>query len=309
MIDRRRGRTIAGLALAAAVGLLAQAPKPFATPIHVAVASADGHAVPGLTKNDFEVLIDGTPRPVTAVSTAPLQLSVVFIFDLSDSLAVYNNLHDEIERSIAPALEPSDRVRIGSVARKVTFTPWLDASAHQVAAEGRRVLSVGRDQRTGPSPLWDAADAAISSLESERGLRAIVLVSDGRATGNTIGASAMTQHAINAGVVIQAIAENRPILIPQADERAVNVRPAAIMQQMAILTDGLFLPEEIVPSGVDLPKPGPLLTRLINDLRTLYALDVAADEAPGSQHKLIARVKRDGVRVRTRPIVRIAGPA
>jgi hypothetical protein len=302
MIDHRRALMITGLALAVATSLLAQAPKPSAALIHVAVAGRDGRAVTGLTRDDFEVLVDGTPCSVTAVSAAPLQLSVVFIFDLSDSLAVYNDIHDEVERAIVPALQPADRVRIGSVARKITFTPWL--GAHQAAAEGRRVLSVGRDQRTGPSPLWDAADAAITSLESEGGLRAIVLISDGRSTGNTIGASDMLQHALNAGVVIQALAENRPLFIPQADDRAVNVRPAAIMQRLAILSDGLFLPEEIIPSGVDLPKPGPLLTRLINDLRTVYALEVApAADAPGGQHKVSVRVKRDGVQVRTRPVV------
>jgi hypothetical protein len=306
MILRLAALTVAGIALAETAGPLAQSKLP-ATPIHVAVASVDGRAVTGLTKDDFEVLIDGTPHPVAAVSEPPLQLSIVFIFDVTDSLSVYNDIRDEIERSIVPALQPADRVRIGSVARKIAFTPWLTANARQVAAEGRKVLSVSRDERTGPSPLWDAADAAISSLESERGLRAIVLVSDGRSTGNSVGASDMLQHALNARVVVQALAENRPVVIPQADERAVSVRPAAFMQQVAILSDGLFLPEQLVPSGVDLPKPGPLLTRLINDLRTLYALDVAPADAPGSQHKLIVRVKRDGVTVRTRPVIVVPG--
>jgi VWFA-related protein len=274
-----------------------QAPRP-ATMVLVSVSGNDGAPATGLAKEDFTLLVDGQPVAVDRVDAPPRRLTIVFVLDVTDSMAAYNDVRSELERSIVPALRPDDRVRVGVLARQFAMTPRFSSNPRDIIQEGKKLLSVRDEERSGPSPLWDAVDTAVTALESEPGTRAVVVVSDGRATGNKIGATAMLRHAIASGVVIQALGENRPMVIPQGGDRAVSVRPASALQLMARETGGLFLPDTDVPSGADLPAPGPLIARLIEDLRAAYALDVVTTSTTNSLHKLTVSVKRPGLTVR-----------
>jgi hypothetical protein len=302
MMSRLRIAVIAG---AAAVSVALTAPRTTlrasdAISIAVAVTRADGEAVAGLTKDDFELSIDNTPTVIESLSPPGAAVTMVVLFDASASVTNYGNLHAEIERSIVPALGEGDRVRIGAIARRLLLGDRFNSAPRDILADGRRLLAVGDDEKTGPSPIWDAIDTSIRALESEPGRRAILIASDGRATGDALAALDVVRHAVSSGVIVQALVDNRQMVIAQGGDVAVSIQPWIGLKRLAAETGGLCLPEEAVPSGTEMPKPGPILTRLVKDLRQMYTLGVTPPGPPGSFHRVAVRSKLPDVVVRSR---------
>ena len=166
------------------IGLTTSAPAPRAAdlvPLHVAV---DGAAGATLTRDDFEVAIDGRPVTIANVTPPPSPLTIVLLLDTTNSMETYGRIDDEIGQTVVPALGPGDRIRVGGIAREPTLAPAFSSNPRDILAASRAVLSFRREDRYGPSPIWDAMDRALDVLEPESGLRALILVSDGRGTGN-----------------------------------------------------------------------------------------------------------------------------
>ena len=294
-------------ALAAIAGALLLAITPAANerqtsprlvPIHVAVTGPEG-AVPGLTKNDFEVSIDDKVRTIEQFSAPPSPLSVALLIDVTASMSFYTDLRGEIGKSFAPALLPADRARVGAIGARLVLAPRFSSNRREIIAAGRAAASVRKEDRAGPSPIWDAVDGTLRALENEPGVRGLILVTDGKATGNSVSSISLVQHAVAAGVVVQVLSEARPTVIRQSGTSFARVRSGLLLQELAKQTGGLYVPDDPPASGV-LPPAGPLITRFVNDLRAMYTLAVAAEGPGGSAHRVSIVVKRPGLSVRTR---------
>jgi hypothetical protein len=187
----------------------------------------------------------------------------------------------------------------------------------------------------GGSPAWDAVDAAVDLLQSQRGRRAIVLVTDGRSTGNVHSLGEATDRAQATGVSVfivglgldETFYQGWNVALPKETQRA-RVRPAAPLELLASATGGayapVFGPEKGRPKRVDAlanrPRRerdggepfhpakvderafkrwlGRMLATYVDELHGAYALRFSVPAQDGRLHALDVRVRAPGLRVR-----------
>ena len=158
--------------------------------VDVAVEGADGQAVVGLTKEDFAITAGGaTPAIEFFAAGAEQPLSLVLLFDTSASVNDVTSRGDvraSVEKWFLPRLAPGDRVHVGSFARQIAIGPPLADNPKELQSVTRKALDPREADTFGPSPIWDAVAAAVATLANTEGRRAVLLLTDGRATGNRL---------------------------------------------------------------------------------------------------------------------------
>jgi VWFA-related protein len=265
--------------------------------IDVAVSDETSQTITGLTAADFEVLVDGRPRPIESFVAPPAPLTLLLLVDVSDSMAVYADT-DPIVDAFAESLLAGDQALVGGVAGRLQLASAFSSTKRHVISNARTALNFEKDEKFGPSPIWDALDGAAAVLEKRSGRRGIIFITDGRGTGNRLSSVTAVERVFYAGITVQVLTEARTLLIRQDNETAVRVRSGLMLQELARLTGGLCLPE--YKPDLVLPKPGPVITQLVKDLRDMYTLAVLPEGEAGSRHKIEVRVKRPNVSVRAR---------
>ena len=296
-----KGLSMLALALTAALAAPIVA-QPKVLPVEVAVTGPTGEVIPGLGRDDFSIAVDGRPAAIAALAGPGEPLTVVLLLDVSASVLNYSDLGDEIERSFAKALRPTDRARVGGIGNRLKLSPRFTSDVRELVRDGRAAIDFPKRERFGPSPIWDALDEAIRVLAPEPGRRVVILVSDGRSTGNTVSAQAVVDRAVTAGIVVSGLSDARVQTISQGGDLVAKVRAGLMMQELARLSGGLCLPEN-PPEFGEMPAAGPLLTRLVNDARAMYTIGVPIEDAGKPVRTLSIQVKREGATVRSRPAV------
>ena len=265
--------------------------------LDVAVSDETSHTIPGLTAADFDVLIDGRSTPIERFSAPPVPLTLVLLLDRSESMAVYTDA-DPIVDAFAEGLTAGDQAIVAGVASRLQLAPRFSGTKREVISYARTALNFKKEERFGPSPIWDALAGAAAELEKKSGRRGIIFVTDGRGTGNRLSSAEAVARAFYASVTVQVLTEARTIIIRQNNDTAVRVRSGLVLQELARLTGGLSLPE--YKPNMELPKPGPVIAQLVKDLRDMYTLAVLPEGATGTFHKIEVKVKRPNVSVRVR---------
>jgi Ca-activated chloride channel family protein len=286
--------------VAVVAGVVATTPAARQSPvlINVAVTGEGSERVPGLTASDFEVLVDGKPTPIESVAAPPVPLTLVLILDVTASMGIYTD-SDEIVTAFADALAAGDRARVAGLAGRIQLAPRFANTPRDLTSDARTVLRFKREEKSGPSPIWDAIDAATKALEPEPGRRGLIVVTDGRATGNKVGAQAAVERAMLAGITVHVLTEARPIIIRQGVDTVARVRSGLVLQELTRLTGGLCVPDEATPPG-ESPQAKLAIPSFVRDLRAMYTLGVAPDPTPGTAHRVEVKVKRPNLSVRAR---------
>jgi VWFA-related protein len=267
--------------------------------VDVAVEGTDGKSVTGLTRDDFEIVTGGATRPVESCAAGREQpLSLVLLFDVSSSMDISlkrSVMRAGVEKWFVDRLAPLDRVQVGSFAAHISIGPTFAGNPRALLAAVRTALDPREADTFGPSPVWDAVDAAIAALARASGRRAVLLVTDGRATGNRQGPEESGARAIAAGVTVSVVGEDWEMTLRQDGNSGVRVRPGVALEWIANATGGLYLPDNASP-----PAPGPILERLLEDLHERYTLGFTPALRDGHAHALEVHVKRPGLKTRTR---------
>ena len=269
--------------------------------IHVAV-SGNESGTP-LTSDAFEVVVDGNPVPLIYLRPPPTPLSIVLLLDKSASMAMYGDIDEEIGKSLAPALNAGDRARVGGLANKLVLAPAFSSDMREVVSAGRKAVSFRKEDKFGASPIWDAMDQTVEQLEAENGLRAIILVTDGKATGNMKSLLTVADRAVFAGVVVDVLSESRPMIIRQSETMAARIRPSLPLELITRVTGGTIVPEDPEPN-MELPAPGPIIKKFVDDLHAMYTLGIAPSGPSGSLHRIGIRMTRQGLTARARSAYR-----
>jgi hypothetical protein len=105
------------------------------------------------------------------------------------------DLRIDLPRSLSSGLRQDASVQFGSFGRSFMFSRFV--------APDRPVLEAAMaetEQDGGPSPIWDAMSRAAASLAARDGDRIVLLITDGRATGNVLGVDDALKDALAAGV-------------------------------------------------------------------------------------------------------------
>jgi VWFA-related protein len=255
--------------------------------------------VPVLTKDDFEIQSDGVVRPVDYFSADPAPMSLVLLVDVTDSLTLASSPREfrtAMDDFITLGVGPMDRARLGAIADSVYWTSNLTGDKVALAKGAEDVFRIGPAHGQGPSPIWDAVDTAVKMIaeESVWRRRAVIVVSDGLATGNVRGSEEVARDAAAAGISVHTITERALSSIaaygPGADQMSA-------LRAMSDTTGGMPYVDGYPPAP---RNPARFVQRAIDALRHAYTLGFAPVAVDGKTHPIEVIVKKAGISVRTR---------
>jgi Mg-chelatase subunit ChlD len=175
------------------------------------------------------LLLATTPQPSRPAA------HLVLLIDISGSTTLGfvkrdHQLVPEAARALASALGPEDAARIGTFGDRIN----LDAT-EAVGGDAILAAAVSHDEPIGgPSPLWDALDAAAKALQSAARPKGIVVVTDGRSSANRVGFTEMSDRIARAGIPVFVVA-----LVRDPD---ASPDPQQKLRELARNTDGTFQP-------------------------------------------------------------------
>ncbi len=299
---------LAALAALAGTSLLAQQQPSFKSgirtvAIYATVTDGQGRLVTDLTRDDFEVLDDNKPQPLTLFSADIQPVSVVVMLDRSGSMRSNFRLVEVAAEEFIRRMLPDDKARIGSFAERVQIDP-AEFTADQEALT--RILRSGL-QPSGPTPLWNAVSAAMTALAHQDGRRVVLVFSDGHDNpANMRFTNSNVMEVMNRGqredVMIYAIGlESRMPPgggMPRPGGFGGNPlgveRPDPGLSMVAAETGGGYFE---LKRADDLAST---FTRVSEELHKQYALGFEPTKLDGKSHKLKLRVKKDGMTVRAR---------
>lgn len=245
--------------------------------VYATVTDQHGEPATGLTARDFHVTEDGAPQTITAFAAGEFPLSLVVALDRSFSMAGERlALARRAAAAFVRALRPDDEVMVLAIGSEVE-TIAAPTPAREVAN-----TAWDRIDAWGTTPLYDVTLQAIDAVQSRRGRRALVLISDGVDRGSETSAADLIDRARRTDVLVYpvAIAKSRP----------------AIFAELASVTGGRSI---FVSDPKQLESQ---LTALARELRMQYLIGYAPARSagPASWHAIDVRVDRPGVRVRAR---------
>jgi Ca-activated chloride channel family protein len=249
-------------------------------PIYATVQSRDGRLVADLTRDEFRVFEDGEERRLTVFDNAPQKITVAVMFDMSGSMAQqYMHIRRAADALVA-ALWPDDRARIGTIGGEPAISPLLTSDKAVLRRVIEEELWPG-----GPTPLWSAADRAMTSLNGEAGRRVVMLFTDGDdAPSPFVGKSDLataTHHAEQGGFLIYA----------------VGFPGRALSAKITSLADSTGGGHFTVHGHDDLPST---FARVMDELHHQYVLGFPSDLADGRVHAVDLQTTRANTKVRAR---------
>jgi Ca-activated chloride channel family protein len=255
------------------------------------VKDGRGALLGDLTKNDFSVLDNGAPQQISVFERRTEQpLSIALLIDCSGSTA--KDLKFEIDsvsrflRALFKEGNPEDTVGLYSFNYQVTQeTPFVHNQGQL-----DRILKVLHG--SAGTSLYDAIYLASRDLESRKGRKVLVVVTDG---GDTTSAKSY-QAALNSAQLADAVMY--PILIvPIANDAGRNLGGEHALTTLASGTGGRVFEPTL---GMPLDQA---FSDILTELRTQYLLAYYPKDVPLTKerfHRLEVRVARPGLQILAR---------
>jgi VWFA-related protein len=144
--------------------------------IYATVVDDTGRLVPDLTRDDFEVFDNGVRQDLTVFANDVQPITIVIMLDRSGSMTWNFGLVRDAAEQFVGDLLPADKARLGNFSNRVEIDPETFTSDRE---ELIRILN-GNLQDGGPTPLWNATNAAMNALESQEGRRVVLVFTDGK---------------------------------------------------------------------------------------------------------------------------------
>ena len=143
--------------------------------VYATVADKDGRLVPDLARDAFEVRDNGKPQPLTVFASETQPIAVVMLIDRSGSMRGNFGLVEHAAEEFVRGLRPDDKARIGSFSDRIVIQPEEFTSSHEA------LIGILRSDMpvTGPTPLWNAIDDAMTALRGREGRKVVLVFSDG----------------------------------------------------------------------------------------------------------------------------------
>jgi hypothetical protein len=270
----------------AAVGTAGRGPAgPAAVTVHGWVADENGRPVSKMAASDIEILVDGAPVAVQAVAPRSPGLALVVLIDKSRTVNWdEGDLARHLEHFRAQ-LDPADRLMVVTTGGRPFRLPFQSASV-EWRREVQRAANLAYDEGYGASPIWDAVHNAATLLSMEPPPRSVLLLTDGRASGNRYGLVEVASYSLEYAVTVNVIAKSATQRIWQGGNRAVLVRPAAALSSLAEYTGG-----QISPYPENKEAATRLFSELAAGLKALHAFRFIPPHQDGAPHTLEIRVK------------------
>jgi VWFA-related protein len=243
-----------------------------------AVVTSRGKFVKGLGRDDFRILDEGQPRPITSFSPAGAPLELVLALDVSASMADALGDVRGAARAFLQAIGPGHQVTV------LAFNDQMFTLARRESDAAGRLDSLDRLSASGTTALYDVIVRALELLAQQPGRRALVIFSDGedRSSERTF---AQVQNAVReSDATLFAVGLGRGARVQDLKDK---------LETLADTSGGRALFAE---RSDRLIEP---FAEIVEDLQNRYALgfEPARD---GRYHTITVEVPGQAVRVRTR---------
>ncbi len=237
-----------------------------------------GRPVVGLGPDDFELLDNGVVQHVDLVDAVQIPLNVVFVFDLSASVAGEPLAHlKAASRAAVGSLRPDDRVGVVGFASSVRLGSALTRDRDQVLAV------IDGASPGGDTSLVDATFAGLMIAESEPGRSLALVFSDGLDTTSWLAPETATGIARRTGVVVYGVS-------------AGAVGKPAYLSDLAAATGGRLLEIETT-KNLQMT-----FLQILDEFRHRYVLAFSPRGVPSSEwHTLQVRLKSKRATIKARP--------
>jgi len=254
-------------------------------PSYVTVTDGSNRLVTDLTREDFEILDNGRLQEVTIFDNEVRPFTVVVMLDTSISMTHrLKDLFAGAEQFLLRLL-PHDKATVGAFNDKIEFSSTF-TSDRQSLVSSLKHLDFGNETR-----LYDAVHSSLDQLEKVDGRKVILLFTDGADFGSRQGSGQALERARDGEVMIYGIGLETEFFNGQS---VVRSKPDSILNRFANETGGGYF---------DLKKNADLnssFTRIAQELRSQYLLGFSPASLDGKIHKLEVRVKRPGLKTRSR---------
>jgi Ca-activated chloride channel family protein len=254
-------------------------------PSYVTVVDANNRLVTDLARDDFEVFDNGRPQEITIFDNEVRPFTAVVMLDTSVSMTDrLKDLYSGAEQFLL-RLMPHDKAAVGAFNDKIEFASGFISDRNSLVS-GLKHLDFGNQTR-----LYDAVHASLDQLEKVEGRKVILLFTDGADFGSRQGSGKALERARDREVMIYGIGLETEFFNGQM---VVRSKPDSILNRFANETGGGFFD---LKKGADLNSS---FTRIAQELRSQYLLGFSPATLDGKVHKLEVRVKRPGLKSRSR---------
>jgi Ca-activated chloride channel family protein len=244
-----------------------------------------GRLVPGLTREDFEVLDNDKPRPLTVFSNEVLPITVVVMLDTSFSMTGNIGILKEGAEQFLLRLLRGDRARVGDFNDKIQMLSPMSGDRDELIA------SLANIDFGYPTRLYDAIAEGLNELREIEGRKVVLVFTDGDDTFSRTRFGTVMDRAQTEEVMVYAIGLQGEDNI---NGRVVRTRPDRSLKKLAEATGGGYF---------ELSRTDQLtstFTRVALELHSQYLLGFSPEARDGKTHKLDVRVKRPGMTARAR---------
>lgn len=254
-------------------------------PSYVTVVDADNRLVTDLTRDDFEIYDNGRPQEITIFDNEVRPFTVVVMLDTSVSMTDrLNDLYAGAEQFLMRML-PHDKGTVGAFNDKIEFASAFTSNRDSLISALKR-LDFGNMTR-----LYDAVHASLDELERVEGRKVILLFTDGADFGSKLSSGRALERARDGEVMIYGIGLETEFFNGQM---VVRSKPDSILNRFANETGGGYFD---LKKGANLNSA---FTRVAQELRSQYLLGFTPAALDGKVHKLEVRMKRPGLKTRSR---------
>lgn len=244
--------------------------------VYVTATDDRGRPVRDLRREEFTLLDNGVPQPLSAFASGDIALTLALAIDRSFSMGPERlALAKAGAQRLIRALRPEEQLLVLAIGGTVETVAPLGPPS------GSALDAVLRLDVWGTSPIGDSLAAALDTIGGGRGRRALVLLSDGEERESRQEAEQLLDRIRRADVLIYPVTVGRGV--------------PALMTTLAAVSGGRLV------QGRDRPAIDRGMAGIIEELRSQYFLGYSppADRAPG-WHRLDVRTSRPGVRLRAR---------
>jgi Ca-activated chloride channel family protein len=262
--------------------------------VPASVVDSQGRAVVNLQLEDFELRVDGQPRPISELSRAEVPVTLALLFDNSQSLSAAREFEKQAAiRFFRSVIRPIDRAAIYSVATDVTLVQPLTNNVQTLV---RTIEHFAKPE--GATRLLDAIAEAATYLRPYPGRKVIVIVSDGEDTLSDLDFDTALRKTLGADCQVYAVQTKQIEYVMLTGQSSnANLQALAAERRMQDLTShtggALYTPFQI--SDLD-----SAFSQIASDLSQQYILSYyPTDERADGRFRTIS------VRIQTRPNMRV----
>ncbi len=255
-------------------------------PVYVTVTDAQGRLVPGLTRDDFVVLDNKRPQPLTAFSNAVQPITAVVLLDTSGSMTNYIEFVKQACEQFLLRLLPKDRVSLGFFNDRVALVSALIGDRDELVNHLAKDIDYGN-----ATHLYDAIDEGVTTLHGIDGRRVIVVFTDGDDQGSKLRIGPVIDRVLNEGDMVYGIGLHTRYFNGQQWAEGI---PDRVLKRIAEQTGGGYF---------ELKKTDDLnstFTQVEQELHSQYVLGFTPPELDGKTHMLEVTVKKPGMKPRSR---------